>query len=139
MYFVHLYWHFTETLPDIQYTYIIYWNYPKHFVCSYVSELRSLVIGSAQDRSMNPSTCFIEHISMVTKSTIELRLLGSEGINNHRLLHFLLRTALQYPLACYKLLCFLLTTASFHLHPRVTTFSTLKVYMEQNVIKESHY
>jgi hypothetical protein len=47
----------------------------------------------------------------------ELRLLGSEGINNHKLLHFLLFTALQYPLACYKLLYFPLLTVSFHLHP----------------------
>jgi hypothetical protein len=59
-------------------------------------------------------------------STLELRLLGSEGINTHKLLHFLLLMALQYPLAWYKLFHFLLLMASFHLHPCVITFSTLK-------------
>jgi hypothetical protein len=65
---------------------------------------------------------------MLTKSKIELRLLGSEGINNQKLLYFLLLTALQYPLACYGLLHFLLLTTLFRLHPRVITFSTLKNY-----------
>jgi hypothetical protein len=40
--------------------------------------------------------------------TLELRLLGNEAINNHKLLHFLL------------------LAASLHLHPRAITFSTLK-------------
>jgi hypothetical protein len=52
--------------------------------------------------SPNPSTCFVENISKVTRSTMELRLLSSEGISNHKLLHFLLLT--------YKLLHFLLLT-----------------------------
>jgi hypothetical protein len=66
----------------------------------------------------SPSTCLTEHISKVTKSTIERRLLSSEGINNHKLLQFLLLTD--------KLLNFLLLTVSFYLHPRMITFSTLK-------------
>jgi hypothetical protein len=50
---------------------------------------------------------------------MELWLLSGEGINNHKLLHF--------PLFTDKLLHFLLLTASFHLHPRIITFSTLKL------------
>jgi hypothetical protein len=49
--------------------------------------------------------------SKVTKSTIERRLLSSEGINNHKLLHLLL------------------LAASFHLHPRIITLSTLKTHI----------
>jgi hypothetical protein len=37
MLFVHLNLNFVETLLYVQY--IIYWNYPKRLVCSYVSEL----------------------------------------------------------------------------------------------------
>jgi hypothetical protein len=36
----------------------------------------------------DPSACSAEYFSKVTKSTIERRLLSSEGINNHKLLHF---------------------------------------------------
>jgi hypothetical protein len=50
MYFVHKNSNFIETLLYVQY--IIYWYYPKRLVCSYVSELRSLVIGYPQDRCM---------------------------------------------------------------------------------------
>jgi hypothetical protein len=43
----------TETLLKLYYMYDIYLlKYPKRLVCSYVSELRRLVIGSAQDRSL---------------------------------------------------------------------------------------
>jgi hypothetical protein len=91
---------------------------------------------------------FTKHISKVTKSTVECRLLSSEGVNNHKLLHFteniskvtksaielLLLSSegitnyklLQFLLLTDKLLQFLLLTASFHLHPRIITFSTLK-------------
>jgi hypothetical protein len=61
---------------------------------------------------------FAENISRVTKSTIELWLLSSRGINNYKLLQFLLLTD--------KLLHFLLLMASFHLHPQIITFSKLK-------------
>jgi hypothetical protein len=37
--------------------------------------------------------CFAEHISKVTKSTIERRLLSSEGINNYKWLRFMLLVA----------------------------------------------
>jgi hypothetical protein len=50
-------------------------------------------------------------ISKVTTSTLELQLLGSECINNHKLLHFLL--------------VIFFVTASFHLHPRIIMFSKL--------------
>jgi hypothetical protein len=69
----------------------------------------------------DPSTYFAEHISKVTKSTLERRLLSSEGFNNRKLLQFLLLPD--------KLLHFLLHTASFHLHPRIITFSTLIGYI----------
>jgi hypothetical protein len=65
----------------------------------------------------DPSMCFAEHISKVMKSTTERWLLSCEGINNYKLLQFLLLMD--------KFLHFLLLMASFHLNPRIITFSTL--------------
>jgi hypothetical protein len=45
--------------------YIIYWNYPKRLVCSYISELRSSVIGSAQDRSMIAKVRNVVHVGKI--------------------------------------------------------------------------
>jgi hypothetical protein len=53
-----------------------------------------------------------------------LRLLGNEGINNHRFLYF--------PLLIDILLYFLLPTASLHLHPCLITFSMLNVSMNSS-------
>jgi hypothetical protein len=95
------------------------------------------------------STCLAEHISKVTKSAVECWLLSSEGINNHKLLHFTKNISnvmkstvelmllsneginnyklLQFLPHTDKLLYFLLHTTSFHSQPCIITFSMLKI------------
>jgi hypothetical protein len=50
--------------------YIIYCNYPKRLVCSYVRQLRSLVIGCAQDRSTIAEVRNVVHTSVSNAPTI---------------------------------------------------------------------
>jgi hypothetical protein len=88
MYIVQKNWSLIATLLYVEY--ITYWNCPKLLVCSYVSEFRSLVIGSAQDtcRSMIAKVQNVVRaewiVNISSKEHIDARIRSSRSLRKIR-------------------------------------------------------